>query len=61
LNQVKHQSIGGQIAFLSHLLQDRFVGVIIVVVMIISDIKEAIPSEPEGLVDLEIETDGSHM
>jgi hypothetical protein len=29
--------------------------------MIVPDIKEAIPSEPEGLVDLEIETDGSHM
>ncbi len=29
--------------------------------MIIPDIKKTIPSEPEGLVDLEIETDGSHI
>ena len=29
--------------------------------MIIADIEEPVPSEPEGLVDLKIETNGSHM
>jgi hypothetical protein len=29
--------------------------------MIIPDIKKSVPPEAEGLVDLEIETDGSHM
>jgi hypothetical protein len=29
--------------------------------MLVSDIEETVPSETKWLVDLEIETDGSHM
>jgi len=54
LDQVQHQFICGEVALLSDLVQDRFIGVIIIIVVIIPDIKETIPSEPEGLMDLEI-------
>jgi len=42
-------------------LKNGFVGVIIVIIMVVPNIKKAIPSKPEWLVDLKIETDGSHM
>jgi hypothetical protein len=29
--------------------------------MVITNVEKTIPSEAEGLMDLEIETDGSHM
>jgi hypothetical protein len=42
-------------------MKDRFVGIVIVIVMLVPDIEKTVPSEAKGLVDLEIETDGSHM
>jgi hypothetical protein len=46
--------IGRQVAFLGYFIQDGFVGVIIVVIMIVADVEKAISSEPEWLMDLEI-------
>ena len=60
LDQLQHQCIGRQVTFLSHFMKDRLIGVIIIIIMIIPDIEESISSEPKGLMDLEIETNGSH-
>ncbi len=61
MDQLQHQFIGRQVTLLCHFPENGFIGVIIVIVMIISNIKKTVPSEPERLVDLEIQTDGSHM
>jgi len=54
LDQVEHQFIGWQIAFLSYFVQNRLIGIVIIVIMIVADVEKTIPSKPEWLVDLKI-------
>jgi hypothetical protein len=53
-DQIQHQLIGWQIAFLGYFIQYGFIGKIIVVIMIVTNVEKAISSEPEWLVDLEV-------
>src|SRR4030042_5383102 len=50
----KQNLIGRQITFISYLSQDAFVGIIIIIVMFISNIEESVSSETEGLMNLKI-------
>ncbi len=55
--KVKEYPVGREIAVGSYLAQDRLIHEIVIVIVFMTHLKETIPSEPEGLVNLEIKAD----
>jgi hypothetical protein len=53
-DKIVQDSISGEIAFLSNFMQNAFVAVIIVIVVVVSYIKESVASEPERLMYLKV-------
>ena len=61
LDLLEQQRIHRQVAFVGYLLQDRPVGQVVQVVVVLAHVEEAVLLQPQRLVDLEIEADGLHM
>jgi hypothetical protein len=58
---LQHDFIRGQIAFLSNLVQNKPVTIVVKVIMIIINIKEGVIPETQRLVDLKAQTDRRHI
>jgi len=58
--QVEKYVVSRQITFFSDFIDDGFIGIIIIIIVIISYIEKPVSPEPERLMNLEIETDCSH-
>jgi hypothetical protein len=56
---VEERAVGGQIAFMGDF--PAYFGVFVVVEVVAVGVKDAVAAESEGLVDLEVKTDGWHL
>jgi hypothetical protein len=61
IDQIKQHSVGGNVGACCYLLQDVFIGKIIVIVMVSSNIEKTVSFEPEGLMNLKIKANGFHF
>lgn len=60
LDLVEQQRVHGAVALLGHAAQDTGVLLVVEVVVTVADVEERVASEPEGLMDLEVEDDVGH-
>lgn len=58
-DEFENLGIGGQVTFISHLVQDLKVHVIVLIKMIGADLMEQIITQAEWLMNLEVKTNGS--
>ena len=56
-DEVKKYPVGRQIAVCGYLPKDRLIHEIVIVIVFMTHLKETVPSEPEGLMNLEIKAD----
>jgi hypothetical protein len=60
MDEFQQQGIHREVAFLCYFSNDVTVEVIVPIVVVLPDVKKTVGLKPEGLMDLEIKTDGSH-
>ena len=53
-NQIQQQLVGRQVRFISYFPQNTLIGVIVIIVVIITDVEKTVCPEPEWLVDLKV-------
>ncbi len=61
LNHVEQHLVGGQVRPVRDARDNVIVGKVVVIVVVVTDIKETVILEPERLMYLEIETNNSHI